>query len=919
MKKIISILLILALLFSLSGCGRKTGESNSSLPVSSAKPPKTGPVGIWDIPIPEINPLGSQGLYLSTSHEEGASLDLKYIDNFAEVTKKVDGEMWTLEVEDPSGIPLIFLKDYAEKLGANIFSNQYGDRLTFNYKKDENSLWWGDARQTESGYTLHVVKELFIPVGKEVKFTPASLGEDVESITFMTNSEGKKFQSARIMLPDGDLQLRITSEYSSAMLKRSLDYRKELYSYKTNTFVLDDIPQGQDTLKWTFTWEEPPTEFSILIEELGEIPEVKLGDELGALKVCGVPFGDVVVEPPNEVDFQYIDGFSLEGDITPEGDTLFWLPAGLWNVVLLAEGVGLYDSKVRMIPVNAGETTVLTLPTSLKSAYANLNSSFAEPGNYTGGIEFVEAKDMGNTASISMLVHDPLQRDIFPTKENTQIIEGGKPVKITEITRQVAPPSVVLVLDSSGSMGKQMPATTAAAKEFIQGLPDKTFIKVIDFDSQVKVLNGETKENVLKNLSKITAGGSTKLFDATLQGLELLDGKTRPALVVFADGADSSIDGQGEGSYRSQEEVVEALKEANIPAYTIGFGDKPDEKALREFSAASGGEYYSAKDEKALANVFAAIGSKFGNSFVMTYERPKEAGLSDTPVISMIVDASGSMDIDPAEEEGCGYRMDKTKAIFHDFIMKLPKNALMQMTSFQTGPVGGLIIRQQQITTSDKMQILQGLGELDAYGGTPILEAITIGYENLRSVPSNKKVIVYLTDAALEVDEEEQEAFEWILGEIKKENITVLWAGIGVEDKKEVFAKAAELSGGRYVVTEDAGGLQSTLEEILNLIKQDTISREIPLSVTINDKNAAGEVLSYAANTSVVFTKPPKSGEVIEPDTVKIATGLPMKRYGQDVATMVTGTGVPGVDTILTKRIPFSVKESNKAAELTVK
>ena len=156
--------------------------------------------------------------------------------------------------------------------------------------------------------------------------------------------------------------------------------------------------------------------------------------------------GDVVVEPPNEVDFQCYRCFP-RGDITPEGDTLFWLPAGLWNVVLLAEGVGLYDSKVRMIPVNAGETTVLTLPTSLKSAYANLNSSFAEPGNYTGGIEFVEAKDMGNTASISMLVHDPLQRDIFPTKENTQIIEGGKPVKITEITRQVAPPSVVLVLD----------------------------------------------------------------------------------------------------------------------------------------------------------------------------------------------------------------------------------------------------------------------------------------------------------------------------------------------------------------------------------------------------------------------------------------------------------------------------------------
>ena len=90
----------------------------------------------------------------------------------------------------------------------------------------------------KNGYTLHVVKELFIPVGKEVKFTPASLGEDVESITFMTNSEGKKFQSARIMLPDGDLQLQITSEYSSAMLKRSLTIERNFILIKLTLLFL---------------------------------------------------------------------------------------------------------------------------------------------------------------------------------------------------------------------------------------------------------------------------------------------------------------------------------------------------------------------------------------------------------------------------------------------------------------------------------------------------------------------------------------------------------------------------------------------------------------------------------------------------------------------------------------------------------
>ena len=918
MKKIISVFLVMALLLSLAGCGKK--KADSTMPASTAKPPQTGPVGTWDIPIPEINPLGSQGLYITTGYEPGV-YGVKYIDNFAEHKKTIEGEIWTLEVKDDSGIPLTFLRDYAQKLGANLFSNQYGDRLTFNFKKDDTCLWWGDALQNETGYTLSIVKEPHVPVGKEVKFTPASVGDDVESVSFVTNSEGKMFQTATIKVPNGVLNLEINSEYSTGVVERRFYYTRELSTQKTTTFVLDDLPQGQDSLKWTFMWnsDSTPSEFSFLLQELGEIPEIKLGDQLGALKVCGVPFGSAVVEPPKGIEVNYADGYSLEGDLTPEGDTLFWLPAGYWNVVLLAEGAGLEKSKARLTPVSAGEMTVLTFPDSLKSAYASLNSIFAEPENLTGGIEFVEAKDMGSTASISMLVNDPKKRDVFPTVDNTTIFEGGKQVKIKDISRQIAPPSVVLVLDSSGSMGKQMPATIAAAREFIKGLPDKTFIKVIDFDSQIRVLKGDTKEAVVNSLSSVTASGSTMLFDATLEGLRLLEGKVRPALVVFADGADSSIDGQGEGSMASKEEVLEAITAANIPLFSIGFGDKPDAAALKEFSNASNGEYFSAKDEKALVNVFTAIGGKFGNSFIMTYERPREAGLADTPVVSIILDASGSMDIDPAEEEGCGFRMEKTKALFHDFILKLPKECLMQMISFQTTAMGGPIIQQQQVTTSDKMKLLQGLGELDAGGGTPILDSIRIGYENLRAVPSNKKVIVYLTDAALEVDEEEQEAFEKLLGEIKKDNIIVLWAGMGVSDKKDVFVKAAELSGGRYVLSEDAAGLQSTLAEVLTLINQAKPAQELPLSVTINEKKASGDILSYAANTSVAFAPPPKSGQIIEPDVVKISTGTPLKRYNKEVAALVTGTSLPGMDTILTKRIPFTVKDSNKAMDLSVK
>lgn len=926
-QKAIAVLLsILLVAGSLGGCGSGTAANTLSEvnkedeKYKNLQPPKTGPVGEWDIPLPEINPLGSQALYSSTDYAIGTH-EVSYIDNFAENNLTLKGEVWTLDVEDSSGAPLYFLKKYAEQNQMKLFTSYYGDRLTFQMSKDEDSLWWGDAQTDGEGYLLSVVKELRVPVGKEKKFTLADFGPEAEEFSFATSSSGKKFQSATLKLPEGNLNLLIYGTQSSGSVTRSIYENYSFSAQKSKEYIIDDLPQGEGDITWIFSWgaDARPTGFSFMLSELQDLPPVKLGDEMGALKVSGVPFGDVVVEPQKGSEILHIDDYSLKGDITPEGETLFWLPSGLWNLVLTTESAGLESSKTRLVPVNAGETTTLTLPTSLKSAYSNLNSVFAEPEDLTGGIEILETKDSGKQATVSMLVNDPQKRDVFPTKENTLITEGGKKVEITDISRQITPPSIVLVLDSSGSMKKEMTATVEAAKKFINSLPDKTYIKVIDFDSSVKVLPGETKEAVIKSLSSIVAEGSTVLFDATLEGLRQLENKVRPTLVVFADGADSSLDGQGVGSSSDKEQVLGKIKEANIPIFTIGFGQKPDATAMKEFSAASGGRYFSAKDEKALTEVFTAISGTFGNSFVMTYNRPKETSLTDTPVVSLVLDASGSMDTDPAEDEGCDFRMDKTKILFHDFIQKLPGNYLTQLISFQTTGLGGPIIRQGQITTQDKSQLLQSLGEISASGGTPILMAITIAYENIRAVPSNKKAIVFLTDAALEVDEEEKADFEKILAQLKKDNIKVLWAGIGVEEHKQVFAKAAELSGGSYIVTEKAEGLQSSLTELLASIEKMNAIQELPLSIQINDKTPTGTLLSYAANTYVNFTPPPKSSEIITPDVVQLSTGTPLKRYDSQTAGLVTGRGIPGIDTILTKRISLNSQASNKAMELSVK
>ena len=201
--------MVVALLFScFVGCSRKkksedgaegtdsvTETETGKKTTANTQGPKRGPVGIWDIPVPEINPLGSQELYYSTSYDNAVNeYVLKYVENYIENRRTLLGETWTLSVEDPSGIPLEFLKEYVQEIGGTFFTNAYGDRLTFTYKKDDEYLWWGDARLTHYGYDLTVIKERRVPAGKEVKISIPDISDGEEPmIMFVTQTDGKRF------------------------------------------------------------------------------------------------------------------------------------------------------------------------------------------------------------------------------------------------------------------------------------------------------------------------------------------------------------------------------------------------------------------------------------------------------------------------------------------------------------------------------------------------------------------------------------------------------------------------------------------------------------------------------------------------------------------------------------------------------
>lgn len=872
-----------------------------SLTGKELKEPETGAVGTWDIPVPLINPLGSQELYTyDTSYYEKRGHGIQYISNYTEYSRNLYGELWYLRVNEYA-LPLQFLKDYATQIGAEIYSSSYSDRLIFNLKQPD-ALWWCDARETYYGYELNVLKQKLIEPAKEYTVTKEEMdASNGEYPIFTTISTGKKFQTVRINIPDGKVRIYARYWKGYANSNEYCYYDTVLYSDEYNTYILDNIPQGAGQLEWMFDdfGGELPSNITFMLEENYALPNVKEGNEPGAILVKGVPFGSAFVQPQRFLSISYKQdnhrdtyeyNQEYKGSRTPEGDTLFVLPAGLWTVGSRSAHMNHGSVKTQLVPVSSGEQTVVSMPDSLRSADARLNS-ISDDSELIGSVEIVETKDLTATAEISVSVSDPLDRDINPTIETTEIFEGATNVEITDIRRVVAPCSVALVIDSSGSMKSDMNPALEAAKQFLESLPEGSFVKVIDFDTKVKVLKGETPAEAVKALSEITSGGYTKLYDATLKGIETVLGKTRPAVVVFTDGRDSSHDNTGGGSSSSKSTVIDKIKESKIPVYTIGFGKRlneeekasssapvdgvPDIQCLLEFASAAGGQYYPAKDPEALPGVFAAISSKLGNNFVITYKRPTEYNISQTPFISMVVDNSGSMSSHPDEGKDCNFRMQKTLSLFHDFIAKLPDNVMMQYTTFQTPTMAPPLVIMHQTTTGNKANLLKSLGEMKAGGGTPIVEALRTAYENILPVPSSRKVILFLTDSGLEVNPEQQQQYQNILEEIREKNITILFVGMGAHSREELFSEAAKATGGDYVISEDINEIQTKLDKLLGTLKETTPPKTIPISISLSWETSDGEELSYGVASEVEFSLPQKAGPPLEPDMVEITTGLP--------------------------------------------
>lgn len=211
-----------------------------------------------------------------------------------------------------------------------------------------------------------------------------------------------------------------------------------------------------------------------------------------------------------------------------------------------------------------------------------------------------------------------------------EVYEDGVKQSIQFFSREQQPIALAILLDTSASMDRRLGTAQEAAIGFARRMrPDDT-MTVIDFDSQVRILQEFTTDvSALERAIRSTSvNGSTALYNAIYISLKQLQ-KIRPpsedeirrqAIVVLSDGDDTS-------SLVEYEEVLDLAKRSETAIYAIGLkhGDsgrtefREAEFVLKQLANETGGRAFFPNDVADLPRIYQQISEELASQYSIGY------------------------------------------------------------------------------------------------------------------------------------------------------------------------------------------------------------------------------------------------------------------------------------------------------------
>jgi Ca-activated chloride channel family protein len=217
-------------------------------------------------------------------------------------------------------------------------------------------------------------------------------------------------------------------------------------------------------------------------------------------------------------------------------------------------------------------------------------------------------------------------------RENFAVTEDGRPQQIAVFERQSAQPlNIVLAIDTSGSVRKDMSQETAAARRFVRSLlRPQDQMSVFEFSTDVRELAGFTNKpaEIDRALGKLRGDYATALYDMIRLGAERLGNRQgRKVLVLVSDGGDtaqSSTYAQALEAALHNEAMIYSL--IDVPIAASAGRNTGGEHALITLSEQTGGGHFYV-GAGGLDQAFDAVSEALRSQYLLGYyPRHQEPG-----------------------------------------------------------------------------------------------------------------------------------------------------------------------------------------------------------------------------------------------------------------------------------------------------
>ena len=212
-------------------------------------------------------------------------------------------------------------------------------------------------------------------------------------------------------------------------------------------------------------------------------------------------------------------------------------------------------------------------------------------------------------------------------QEDFEVYDNGRLQTLTLFENKNTPISVVVMLDTSGSMTLILDRVKAAAEQFLIRLLPEDMGRVGAFSDKIEfhpedAFTGD-RDLLIRSLKELDFGYPTRLWDAvdeSIRRLEPVPG--RKVTLVFTDGADTA-------SRRDLDDVMDQAREKEIMVYAIGLEtvvgmpgqrqrSRPD-RGLKKLAEETGGGFFLLEKEDELGPTFTRVAQELHSQYVLGF------------------------------------------------------------------------------------------------------------------------------------------------------------------------------------------------------------------------------------------------------------------------------------------------------------